>query len=453
MKAQSILNEATDSVEEDIILQKKQASFNFKDFYLSQNLDYSPYLKKDENNYYFFTKISHYIKNEIVLLVKTEQFSNQKKEINYVVNKLIENKNFEEMNDFCKHGFVPDNQNHILLLKKLDKEGGDGSLFPIQKKQPLFGVLAQLVFINSHFQIHCKSILEKLQSKFPGEILSPELFAQLYDSGKEYKGVKINTLHYDKSNLLCAVNMHNTCINPEFSLNLFSYALKRVFNSKNYSYISVEWSIGSVLTTLYPYVEPYLSLDDKIFISNQLKTNRDKTYKKGGALDVCQAIDKLSLLVSYNNTLGVEQDTYKQQLLQQVQHIYGNHSQSTTPFTSHVLPLTIEHTVLLNEHSSLIDNIKSIHGKLTGFEKLLDNDTVDQVNKIVSETLPLTIEKYNNIDINFRDKVKNIEGKNAHQLFTESLDNILSIMKDVEMNLEQAKVNDLSLVNRRNRIK
>lgn len=450
------LNISTNVLEEEIILEKKQSSFNFKNFYLSQNLDYSPYLKKDKDDYYFFTTLSYqlsqYVKNKVVQLVKSDKFSTQKKELNSAFSKLIENRNFQEINDFVKHGFIPTSQNHQLLVKKLDKEGGEGSLFPIQKTQPLFGILAQLLFINSHFQIHCDSILEKLQNKFPGEILSTELFSELYDSGKEYKGHRIKDLNYDKENLLAAVNMHNTCINPEFSLNLFSYALKRVFNDKMYSYCSMQWSVGSVLTTLYPYIEPYLSLEDKKFLIEKLQTQRDKVYKEGTSLEICKVIDQFSLLVGNNNS-SVDQATYKQQLIEQVQHIYGNSDQSTTPIIPHILPLTIENNILLSEHTDLIGKIKSIHNKLTGFEQLLDNDTVNQVNKIVSETLPLTIEKYNSIDINFREKVKNIEGKNAHQLFSESLENILLIMQDVELNLEQAKVNDLSLTNRKNRIK
>ena len=149
--------------------------------------------------------------------------------------------------------------------------------------------------------------------------------------------------------------------------------------------------------------------------------------------------------------IRLDQVGYKENLLNKVKVIYGN--QSSNSLQHRFLSLHIEENKFLTNHKILIENIKNIHKKLSGHENLLDNENIDKINKILGDTLPVTIHKYNQIDPNFRENIKNTEGKNAHQLFEESLTNILFTMKEVEFNLEQAKVNDLSLTNRKNRIK
>lgn len=179
-----------------------------------------------------------------------------------------------------------------------------------------------------------------------------------------------------------------------------------------------------------------------------LKNNLDKLFKEGASDEIKDILNNLYAKVVENIQPGDTLD-YKTKMLERVRSLYNNENDSF----HHFLPLHIEDNKYLPSHKELIEKIKIIHVKLSGGEEFLDNETIDKVNKISSETLPITLLKYQQIDINFRDTIKNTEGKNAHQLLEESLTNILLSMQEIEIYLEQIKVNDLSLVNRKNRIK
>lgn len=217
-------------------------------------------------------------------------------------------------------------------------------------------------------------------------------------------------------------------------ITLFCHVLQRLFHPEKYEYTSIQWGVESVLNTLLPYVKLYLNNEDKQFLFEKVQTNRDRTFKSGASQEIQNVINNL-----YENLLadiqGVDKDGYKENLMRKVRKIYG---QSSDTLEQQFLPLHIEDNQFLPNHKILIDNIKNIHKKLTGSENLLDEINIDKINKI---------------DPLFRENIKNTEGKNAHQLFEESLTNILFTMKEVEFNLEQVKVNNLSLVNRKNRIK
>lgn len=467
MKAQTIKKNSQESLEEKI-LEKKSVHFNFKNFYSAHSEDYSPYLQKNnKDKHSYFQDISLSMKMNILNIFKPDKFAKQKKELNSVFRKLIAQENYKDMNDFLEQGFVPDINNYHLLANKVDRSTGEYALLPLIKEKPLYGVLAQFLFVNSHFQIYCNKILLKIQEHFPQEHLSADLIKQLHSSGKPYKDLPLSTLSYDKEHLVAAINMHNLCLNPKFAIPMFSHALKRIANHDKYSYISAEWSVGAVLKSLYTYVEPHLSVEDISFIKTFLKKQKDKIYKQGGNMELYNAVNDFydTIDIAYQldaseNTDSIDNDKkhlldqkdYKEQLLCQVKHIYGNDNQKNLSVPQHVAPLVIDQKQFLPQHTHIINKIKSIHNALAGAENLLGNDMIEQINKVVSETLPLTIEKYHSINVDFRDKIKNVEGKNAHELLEESLSNILVIMKDAEIQLEQAKVNEFSLINRKNKI-
>lgn len=424
---------------------------SFKTFYLSKEKPPSPYKIKDnkefKEKFKYFKKLNKKFQN---LFMPKDKFLAEKKEIRDVIINLINHKNLEEINEFVMNGFAFDRDLTKLLLSKLDKYDADKQLLPIHKKQPLSGILAQVFFCSSHFQIYCHKILESLNTHFPQEVLSVNMFDGFDDYSKSYNGVRLREIAHDKDNAIQAMHIHNLCINPEFSIPLFYHALQRAFHPENYEYISVEWGIGSVLKVLFPYVKHYLSNDDKQFLFEKVQSNRDRLFKNGASQDIKNVINDFHEIV-LADIQCLDQVGYKENLLNKVKVIYGN--QSSNSLQHRFLSLHIEENKFLTNHKILIENIKNIHKKLSGHENLLDNENIDKINKILGDTLPVTIHKYNQIDPNFRENIKNTEGKNAHQLFEESLTNILFTMKEVEFNLEQAKVNDLSLTNRKNRIK
>ena len=434
------------SIDEQSLFQKKIVPISFKEFYLSQSLHTSPYqLSKRKIHVSYFMRLQNNIRQ---LFSPSDKYIVEKKEINDLVANLIAHSNYSDLNQFMKNGLSLNPFLISSLLEKTKRNEVEVYLEPLQKKDNLYGILAEVFFISSHVQIFCHQSLSILAKNFPQEYISPEIFNNFSNDSATYKGIKLRDLNYDKNHGIQAIHMHNNCLNPHFSMRLFFHALQRAFLYEQFEYTSIKWSIGSVLQVLLPYIKPYFSPEDKQFLSDLVQTQKDQMFKKGVTEEIKVVINDLHELIKiqFHSTDSL---SYKDVMLNKTKEIYGN-----TDIISHnFLPLKIETVQFLDIHTTLIDSIINIHKKLSGNEVILDNDNIDKINKIIADTLPTTIEKYSQIDEHFRDTIKNIEGKNAHQLFEESLQNILYSMQEVEINLEQAKVNELSLVNRKNRIK
>lgn len=437
------------NIDEDILFQKKLSPMSFKKFYLSQSLQNSPYkLSKRKIHLTYFMRLQ---KNVRQLFSPSDKHIVEKKEINDLVANLIDQSNYSDLNQFMKNGLSLSPLLISSLLEKTKRNEVEIYLDPLQKKDNLYGTLAEIFFISAHVQIYCHQSLSILAKNFPQEYISPEIFNNFSDDSSTYKGIKLRDISYDKKYGIQAIHMHNHCLNPHFSMHLFFHALQRAFLYDQFEYTSIKWSIGSVLEVLLPYIKPYFSTEDKNFLSDLIQTKKDQMFKKGVSEEIQVVINNLHELikVQFHSTDSTDSLSYKEVMLNKTKKIYGN-----TDIVSHnFLPLNIQNNQFLDVHTTLIDSIKNIHNKLSGNEVSLDNENIDKINKIIANTLPTTIEKYSQIDYKFRDTIKNIEGKNAHQLFEESLQNILYSMQEVEINLEQAKVNELSLINRKNRIK
>lgn len=454
MNIQPSLNNNT-ALEDSGMFDKKQThTTSFKYFYISQNEDLSPFIKKKRKaKFKSFKKLSSYLKN---FFHKPEQFSKEKQQINNIVVDLIQDQNYLKFNQILENGFIPSADIASMIVNKTQSSYFEEVLLTIQDKQPLHDILAQILFVSKNFAYNCYDKLLTFQEYFPEEVLHPDFFTdQTKPYNKSYKNIYINHDIGNSDYATAAIQMHNSCLNPTFSMSLFSYCLKRVLNHKKYeSEINSYCEVGTIddcLLILYRYVKKYLTKEDKDFIFNMLYTPDKIKSMQNGTFPFCLSF--LKKLADDNIKINVPKYTEqeKQNLLNMVPVIYKNQKNDYI-HQLHFLNLTINENSLLTEHQNTIRVIKNIHTKLCNHENLLHADDIDKINKIVLETLPITIEKYEKIDPDFRESVKNIEGKNANLLFSESLHNVLVIMKDCELKLEQAKVNDLSLINRKNKV-
>ncbi len=70
------------------------------------------------------------------------------------------------------------------------------------------------------------------------------------------------------------------------------------------------------------------------------------------------------------------------------------------------------------------------------------------LNNLWNKRLPEIIGKFLSIDTDYRTSLKNIEGKNAQELMMESLGSIKNNIKQLTLESENKKLNELSVTNR-----
>ncbi len=71
---------------------------------------------------------------------------------------------------------------------------------------------------------------------------------------------------------------------------------------------------------------------------------------------------------------------------------------------------------------------------------------------LVNNTLPNIIRKYLSIDVEYRNSLKNIEGKTPEELFSDALHNIDVKVSEIDLKMNEEKVKELSIENRKLKI-
>lgn len=82
-------------------------------------------------------------------------------------------------------------------------------------------------------------------------------------------------------------------------------------------------------------------------------------------------------------------------------------------------------------------------------ENLTEKINTTEVNEFVESRLPVILEKYLSIDKEYRTTLKNVEGYNAQELMTQSLDNMVLLLKEKLENRNSDLMSELSIENRK----
>lgn len=108
---------------------------------------------------------------------------------------------------------------------------------------------------------------------------------------------------------------------------------------------------------------------------------------------------------------------------------------------------------LPNEAIKIIEEIKRRSAELS--KKEINEETKEMINFLWKDKLPEIIKKYLNIDNEYREKLKSVQGKNAQQLMIESLNVIKESLEHIEQDINEENLKDLSVQNRylKNRFK
>jgi len=96
-----------------------------------------------------------------------------------------------------------------------------------------------------------------------------------------------------------------------------------------------------------------------------------------------------------------------------------------------------------------IDNILEKVKKI----KVKNNQIYEiELELLINNTLPNIIRKYLSIDIEYRNSLKNIEGKTPEELFSDALYNIDIKVSEIDLKMNEEKVKELSIENRKLKI-
>ena len=90
-----------------------------------------------------------------------------------------------------------------------------------------------------------------------------------------------------------------------------------------------------------------------------------------------------------------------------------------------------------------INDIREISSAL--YEKELNEETKEIVGFLWQDKLPEILKKYLNIDNQYRENLKNIQGKNAKELMMESLSIIKESLQHTEKDINEENLKNLSI--------
>lgn len=108
--------------------------------------------------------------------------------------------------------------------------------------------------------------------------------------------------------------------------------------------------------------------------------------------------------------------------------------------------------ILLSEEGLTTDMKEKIQSISREIEKIQNNDKteyIEQVYTLSANTLPNIIKKYLSIDEDYRDSLKNIQGKLPGELLMESLENIFIQVKQINQQINEEKITSLSVETRK----
>lgn len=86
-------------------------------------------------------------------------------------------------------------------------------------------------------------------------------------------------------------------------------------------------------------------------------------------------------------------------------------------------------------------------------EEITDKLNTKEVHEFINSRLPVILEKYLSIDKEYRQNLKNVEGYNAQELMTQSLDNIIKLLNEKLENKNSDLISELSIENRRLKVR
>lgn len=110
-------------------------------------------------------------------------------------------------------------------------------------------------------------------------------------------------------------------------------------------------------------------------------------------------------------------------------------------------------TLAINRNYSVNQLEEENRKQIKLIEKITDKIDTKEVYEFLESRLPVILEKYLSIDQEYRKNLKNVEGYNAQELMTQSLDNIIKLLNEKLENKNSDLISELSIENRKLKVK
>lgn len=188
---------------------------------------------------------------------------------------------------------------------------------------------------------------------------------------------------------------------------------------------------------------------EKMLKSKNLMKEQEDIHNKISRLDNCyklnilntEEINKLVYLIESKVREHYQEDHMA--IIEDIQNKEQNSSNnlSENEYSNVLNDKTIKN--LPNEAIKIINEVKNISSEL--FHKDINNETKEIINFLLQEKMTEVINKYVSIDSNYRNNLKNVQGKNATELMLESLNVIKESIKHIEKDINEENLKNLSI--------
>ena len=360
---------------------------------------------------------------------------------------LIKHYKWDDINECMDSGYVL-NYDEKRLIKLQISRKYHNNFFNIANEKKLNDILLRYAFVDLYFQRETKKTFDFLTENFPHEHFPISSINKENDDNSFCNNFKIKELGINREHVISAIHVHNSLINPLKSIPLFTCILHRAINFENYENSELEVSLIQTLSYLAKYIKPHLNNDDKLFIhqtiSNKLKENFNN----------CNTDENLNrFLENFKNQFQIDSsefslEQHKEFVKNKIKKIYNKKQQESL----HQNFIAYEHHIfskLPSKFDIVVQSINELFIKIKNNSHFLESHQIDNINKLVNEIVPQSIEQYFDIEPKYRDSLKNIQGKNADDLLLESLNNIKNSLEPVSVLIEEKKLEKLSISNRK----
>lgn len=316
---------------------------------------------------------------------------------NFLINNLIKQKDFSTLFELKKNNYELSEKQEKNLNKTINNTLVDRT-YP--EKSNIFNILEKYnVTITNENYYH---------------FMISNTFTNL---AKQYKNNNIN-----EKNEELFLNIISMLENKDFKKDFHEFIVKDIMNSPQDFGAGINWSMNKNV-----YYEP---LENEHIFAGMTKTQYHKIIKTGiGTEHLLNEYRALAMKAPIDmeilDNLGIDTKSIVEKA---------------------------QRTLLLKEES-LIPEMKSMINKISEevekFKKCNQEEFNEEIEKIANQILPNIVKKYLSIDEEYRISLRNIEGKLPSELLLESLSNIEIRVKDINHSINEKKVSDLSVDNRK----
>jgi hypothetical protein len=380
-------------------------------------------------------------------------------------NKFLNANLYELYFSMVKNGYQPTEDNTKKVEKHIDRL--ISSMFQQyeqpESKKSLFSDYEFTTTLKERNNIQCEHFKKLINYVESGYELSNEKAFQLLNNNMFKNFFWTESLFQPNSE----VNTHPLRVN---SLSLYT-ALQKVIFSDSFSNYAATQILKSVEPIQDYHGDDTLNIRDLHCLSTNLSTFPHIVLKNvplNTFIDFMGKFNKQENIMyelfdyqstyfnnmekTFNKILKTFYSSDIQDSLNKTKEVYSDdYFQKKTLENLTLVSQTYKITALPTDIQKIIHDIKDSYSNLLNHQTTLTDDQKFTINNIYDKRVPEVLQKYFSIDIEYRTSLTNLEGKNAENLMKESLTNFCEKLNTIIVEVNENKLQDLSVSKRYSR--